>query len=51
MANTTTKKHQDEQIQKALKKRDANLNKNKREHRKFLKDAMDKTYDVVINQK
>ena len=48
MADTTTKEYQDEQTKKALKNRDANMEKNKKEHRKVLQDAYNDVHDKTV---
>jgi hypothetical protein len=47
MRDRTSKEYQDEQVQKALKKRDSIMKKNRRAHKEFLQDAYNKAYDVV----
>jgi hypothetical protein len=44
---TTTKEYQDKQTQKVLKKRDSNVKKNKKDHRKFLQDAYNDAYKMT----
>lgn len=45
---TTTKEYHDKVIQKRLEKRDANVKKNRREHKEHVQDIYNEAYKKVL---